>query len=249
MSSPNQLSFLPDDYLERKAARRTNAICAILFLLVMSAIGTTFSISERSTKEIDRRYNAKLNEFTTEAKRISQAEKLQEKQRTMSRQAELSASLLEKVPRSYVLADITNALPPGASLLDFTLDSKRKNAPAPLAPGSTAFEQRKAASAREAQKKEAAGTTPNDMKLYDVSMRLTGIAQNDMQVAVFIRRLNESKLLKDVNLVITDQFDKDNETLRKFVIECMLDPKAEIVPDEAKNTTATEVKPAVSITK
>jgi len=64
---------------------------------------------------------------------------------------------------------------------------------------------------------------------------------------VFIRRLNESKLLKDVNLVITDQFDKDNESLRKFVIECMLDPKAEVTPEDVNKTRATEVK--VTITK
>ena len=31
-AAPNELSFLPDDYLERKARRRTNAICAVLFL-------------------------------------------------------------------------------------------------------------------------------------------------------------------------------------------------------------------------
>jgi hypothetical protein len=242
-SSPNQLSFLPDDYLERKAQRRTNAICAILFLVVMSAIGTTFSISERSTREIDRRYNAKLSEFTTEAKRIQQAEKMQEKQRTMARQAELSASLLEKVPRSFILADITNAMPRGVSLMDFSLDSKRKNTPPPTAPGSTAFEQRKSQTAKEQQKKEAAAASPGDVKLFDVNMKLTGLAQTNVQVAQFINKLNGSKLLKDVNLVITDTFEKDGENLRKFVIDCTLDPKAEVQAEDGNKTVATEVKP------
>ena len=53
MGSPNQLSFLPDDYLERKAARRTNAICAVLFLLVIGGVGSAFTISENATKTID----------------------------------------------------------------------------------------------------------------------------------------------------------------------------------------------------
>jgi len=212
--------------------------------VVMTAIGTTFSISERSNREIDRRYNAKLGEFTTEAKRIQQAEKMQEKQRTMSRQAELSASLLEKVPRSYILAEITNAMPRGVSLMDLVLDSKRKNAPPPLAPGSTAFEQRKQATAKDQLKKEAAAS-PGDVKLYDVSMKLTGVAITNVQVAQFIRKLNESPLLKDVNLVITDSFEKEGETLRKFVIECSLDPNAEVQPDQQQSTktVATEVKP------
>ena len=34
MGAPNELSFLPDDYLERKARRRTNAICAVLFFFI-----------------------------------------------------------------------------------------------------------------------------------------------------------------------------------------------------------------------
>ena len=49
--SPNELSFLPDDYLERKAQRRTNAICAVLFLVVMCAIGSAFTYTERSVGE------------------------------------------------------------------------------------------------------------------------------------------------------------------------------------------------------
>jgi hypothetical protein len=57
MGSPNQLSFLPDDYLERKAARRTNAICAVLFLLVIGGVGSAFTISENATKAIDKQYN------------------------------------------------------------------------------------------------------------------------------------------------------------------------------------------------
>src|SRR3954470_8223384 len=141
MSSPNELSFLPDDYLERKAQRRTNAICAGLFLVTLTAIGGTFHFSERSNRDVDKTYDVKLREFTAEAKRIQQAEQMQEKQRTMARQAELAASLLEKVPRSFILADITNAMPRGVSLMDFSLDSKRKNSPPPTAPGSTAFEQ------------------------------------------------------------------------------------------------------------
>ena len=104
MASPNDLSFLPDDYLERKAQRRTNLICAGLFLVTLTAIGGTFHYSERSNREVERNYDKKLKEFTAEAQRIQQADQMQEKQRTMARQAELAASLLEKVPRSFILA-------------------------------------------------------------------------------------------------------------------------------------------------
>ena len=47
MKAPNDLSFLPDDYLENKAQRRANVICAILFLVTMVTIGMAFTTGER----------------------------------------------------------------------------------------------------------------------------------------------------------------------------------------------------------
>ena len=244
MASPNDLSFLPDDYLERKAQRRTNVICAGLFLVTLSAIGGTFHFSERSNRDVERTYDKKLKEFTAEAQRIQQADQMQEKQRTMARQAELAASLLEKVPRSFVLAEITNAMPPGVSLMDFVLESKKKNmVPVVSSVGATAFENRK----NEAQKKAAAAAAAvnqqlAEMKVYDVGMKLTGVAPTDVQVAQFIRKLNNSKMFKDVNLVITDEYLQDGEPMRKFIVECMLDPNAEVNPTENNKTAATEIQ-------
>ena len=160
----------------------------------------------------------------------------------MARQAELAASLLEKVPRSFVLAEITNAMPPGVSLMDFVLESKKRNlVPLVSSVGATAFENRKQS---DAQKKAAAAAAAlnqqlAEMKIYDVGMKMTGIAPTDVQVAQFIRKLNNSKLLKDVNLVITDEYTQDGEPMRKFVVECMLDPTAEInATDKENNKTA-----------
>src|SRR3954471_18723186 len=131
MAAPNELSFLPDDYLERKQRRRTNVICAILFCIVLGAIGSAFWVTEKSMREIDQQAVAVDQQYTEAAKKIEQFQELQEKQRTMAHQAELTASLLEKVPRSFLLAEITNGLPPGISLLDFNLEARiATNAPA-----------------------------------------------------------------------------------------------------------------------
>src|ERR1051325_3467700 len=111
MDAPNELSFLPDDYLERKARRRTNAICAVLFCIVMGAIGSAFWVSEKSMHEIDSQFAHVEQQYTDAAKRIDQVQQMQEKQRTMAHQAELTASLLEKVPRTFLLAELTNGMP------------------------------------------------------------------------------------------------------------------------------------------
>ena len=70
------------------------------------------------------------------ARPIEQFQKLQEKQRTMAMQAELTSSLIEKVPRSFLLAEMTNSLPTGVSLVDLVLDSRKKVVAPPAAPKS-----------------------------------------------------------------------------------------------------------------
>ncbi len=237
MSSPNELSFLPEDYLERRARRRTNAICAILFIVVMVAISAAFKITERSARDVEAQYDAKLREYTDAARQIEQADKMKDKQRKMANQAEIASSLLEKVPRSFILAELTNSLPAGTSLLDLVLNSQARQTQnlTPLQ-GRTAVERRKA-------NEEAAKKSQELVQIqqYDVHLKITGIAATDVQVAQFISKLNTSRLLRDVNLVISDQFEKDKEILRKFVIEAKLDPKAEVRPGETaqrSNTTA-----------
>src|SRR5688500_4211509 len=124
MASPNQLSFLPDDYMEKKLRRRTNAILGTLFLVVVSSIGGTFVWKERATQRLQKQRASLQMEMAEAAKPIEQFKQMQDKQRQLAQQAELTASLLERVPRSYLLAEITNGIPSGVSLLDFDMNSR-----------------------------------------------------------------------------------------------------------------------------
>jgi Tfp pilus assembly protein PilN len=236
MAAPNELSFLPDDYLERKARRRTNAICAVLFCVVISAIGGAFTVTERSMREIEGQYDQIQQEFTDAAKRIDQVQQMQDKQRKMAQQAELTAGLLEKVPRSFILAELTNGIPDGVSLLDFKLASELQKANAAPKP-KTAFEIRQAqVQAKQGQPNILDIATPQ-AKNYDVSMRLNGIAMSDDQVGDFIGTLGRSKMFNDVNLLFTEEYkDKENPDLkmRRFQIEMKLDPRAQVDVAAAK---------------
>src|SRR5438034_10548511 len=150
MSSPNQLSFLPEDYLETKRQRRTNVICAGLFLIVMTGVGASFTWVERSLRTAEKDNTETGKRFAEAASRIEQEKQMEEKQAKMNAQAELTASLLEKVPRSVLLAELTNAKPKGLSFLDLALDSKLRAA-GPSAPsgggggGKSQFEIKRAA--------------------------------------------------------------------------------------------------------
>src|SRR5690348_228795 len=123
MSAPNELSFLPEDYLEQKYTRRANAVCILMFLLTVGGIAAGWhwmrgndTRTEATFLEVDTRY-------TDAARKIEQVKKMHEKQRAVVRHAELAASLVEKVPRSNILGEITNALPTGVSLLDLSMKS------------------------------------------------------------------------------------------------------------------------------
>jgi hypothetical protein len=232
MSSPNQLSFLPDDYLELKRQQRTNAVCAALFAALVVGIGGAFHFTEKQMRVIEAQYADVGRRYAEAARPIEQFRKMQEQQRKMETQAALSASLLEKVPRSYLLAEITNSLPPNVSLIDFNLTSAAKNAPPNPAQYKTVYEQKKA----EIEAAKIAAATAGQTKIFEVTMKVTGMAENDVQVAQFMNQLAKSKLLRDVNMVVSDEFQPSpkDEKLRKFVIEMTLNPDAEVKRQETK---------------
>jgi Tfp pilus assembly protein PilN len=236
MSAPNELSFLPDDYLDRKRQRRTNVICAVVFAIVMGTIGTTFSFSERSLRAVEKQHASIEAEYSDAAKRIEQVQQLLNKQRTMSRQAEITASLLEKVPRSNILAEITNALPANVSLTDFVLETK-KSSPAPVAAAPKPTFEVKGANL--APKPAAAPPV-------DVFIKVSGLAVTDIQVSQFITKMNQCKIFKDVNLLITESVsaerEKNEPAMRKFQIELTLNPDIDIQAITEPKTAAVEIK-------
>ena len=236
MSAPNQLSFLPDDYLARKAIRRTNVIFAVLFLLTVSGASATFTFAKNRVKVARDANEVARTEKAAAARPIEQFQKLQEKQRTMAMQAELTSSLIEKVPRSFLLAELTNSLPTGVSLVDLVLESRKRSATPAAAPPKTTFQAKSGSPS--ANRQVTASVQPVS---FDVGMRVTGIASNDVQVAQFITKLNASRLLKDVNLVISDEFKSGDDKLRKFQIEMSLNPSAEIDPMSGQQTKTAAV--------
>jgi Tfp pilus assembly protein PilN len=230
MKAPNELSFLPDDYLERKARRRANALCAGLSVVVMGAIATAFSITERTMREVESRAAAVDRQYSEAAKSIDQVKRMKVQHEKVVHHAELVSSLVEKIPRSNLLAEFTNSLPEGTSLLDLAMESRPKAQPAP-SPATPA----QRAKAKGAQ---AVAPPPPPPLQFDVYIKLTGVADTDVQVAEFMTKLTRCELLKEVNLVISDAFKQGDRSVRRFQIEMMLNPAAEVKDDTKSQTTA-----------
>jgi hypothetical protein len=193
----------------------------------MAGIGTAFSYIEKELRAVEKQHQEVSRLYADAAKNIEQVKQMQEKQRKMGQQAELAASLLEKVPRSFLLAELTNSMPAGVSLMDVRMESKVRTKEAP-AGGKTQYELKRAA--MEANSGHRPATPAPQAKAYDVTLKVLGMADNDVQVAQFMAKLNTSQLLEDVNLVISDEFEVSNHKMRRFEIEMNLNPMAEIAP-------------------
>ena len=136
---------------------------------------------------------------------------MQEEQQRLNQKAELVGSLVERVNRSNVLAELTLARPQGVFLVDFDLTGKAQN---DAAAAKTALEKLKAAG----QAKPI---------IYAVTIKLTGFAFNDKQVADYIDSLKKSPLFSEVNFVETKDTVYKETKLRSFELELVLDPTAD----------------------
>jgi Tfp pilus assembly protein PilN len=221
--SAQDISFLPDGYLERKARHRSNIICGSLLIVVLGGVGLTWQLTRSSVRQVQLEHTSVERDYADATRKIEQVHAMQVQQQTVAQQADLTAALLEKVPRSFILAEVTRSLPESTSLLDFSLESKARG-------GASAAASSASSTAKPDPKASVLDAAPQP-KAYDVTMKLTGIAVNDIQVAQMIARLGRSKLFSDVNLVVTDEYGQTEPKMRKFQIEMTLNPAANVTAD------------------
>ena len=157
-----------------------------------------------------------------------------QKRKTVADRVELAVSLRERLPRSNLLAEITNALPGGVTLTDCGLEAKRLTAAAPSGP--TSFEQKLGQQQTAAN---AANAAPQPLA-FDTTLTITGISYTEGQVSDYIDALNRSGYFASVDLRWVRKgstVDKQDETMRTFAIAITVDPEAEARPTQAKLPT------------
>lgn len=118
------INFVPDDYIQSNESRRTNLMYLVLLGMMMTAIGLSFitiKIQQRALSAKEQLVNAKMAQVR---KKIKQSEKLRAKAKILKETALTVSELLEAVPRSVLLASLTNNLPRGVSLLRLNLIQK-----------------------------------------------------------------------------------------------------------------------------
>ena len=128
-------SFLPTEYTEQRIDRRPHILAMLLFIVVMAAVFTAFLWKRNEWKQVELVRQDVETRYQAAGEKVNHLMELKEAQQATVRRAELAAALVEKVPRSILLAELINNMPPGLGLHELTLDSTRLIAPKkPLPP-------------------------------------------------------------------------------------------------------------------
>src|SRR6185437_5777895 len=142
MTDSDDLSFLPDDYLQRKTRRRSFAVGAGFSLAVLMTVAAMIYVSRQTLQRVELVHAQVSRACAESARQVERVHRDQDEQKRILQHAALAAALVEKAPRSNILAELTNALPAGTSLLSLNLESHPHQEPAPQY--STAFDMKKA---------------------------------------------------------------------------------------------------------
>jgi Tfp pilus assembly protein PilN len=222
----SNINFVPDDYIQSNESRRANLMCLVMFAVVMAALGgssVAIRVRQRACSAQEALVNTKMAQMEESIKKF---EELQTKRKEMMRTALTTAELLEPVPRSVLLASLTNNLPPGVSLVK--LDMIQKEAPRSAA-GQAARTKYEAAQGQGHGEPEVGLSTE---KMLETRMEIEGIAPSDLQVAAYIEHLGRSLLLDNVALVESREKKIGDTSFRDFKLTAMLSKEVHLTKED-----------------
>ena len=246
----NVINFLPEDYQERRSRRRANIVCLIMAGASVVVLGLVVGLLFLSAIGMSAMRTLVDQQYRQASLQIEQLKQLEARKADLIRKVELSTDLLERVPRSQLLARLTNCLPAKAGLMGVVMKAEDVEVPVGSAAAVKAVAQ--ATDAQDASKAGAKrGSSGKKGKADTVKIKqwvfhVDGVAPTDMEVAEYIARLGADPLFRDVDLRFSEEFPyKEGVQMRKFQLSFRLNPEAEkILGASASAATAAAASPA-----
>ena len=211
------INFVPNEYIEQRESNKSNIMYLFLLAVFMAAIAATFSFIKIRQKAVSTELAVLNSKMENAQGQLAQLDELRTKAATMIRTADLTTELIEPVPKSIILACLTNNLPSGVSLLRFNLTEKeiKMSSVSPAASQSKYVAATAAATANE--------SPVRNKKTYETNIKIEGIAPNDIEVAAYISNLNQSIMLDNIELVESKEREIDDIQFRHFKLSMHID--------------------------
>lgn len=225
-------SFLPEDYVERRSERRTNLLSLTLFTVVTVGVVGAFLVTNRQWNDV-RLYQEAINvRYSQAAREIDQLKALEQQKQDLLKKAELTTALIERVPRSIMLAELINRMPTDMTILELEVKSNRLQdvrAVAPVAAkpkaGKSLADGKAARTDAAAQPEERPDTIAPPR--YETTVGLVGVASSHNSVAKFVASLQGCDLLDNVELRFSELTNIQDRELNRFRIEAMIRSNAD----------------------
>lgn len=234
-----KINFVPNDYIQQRQSSRANLMYLTLLAALLGGIGVTFSIIKMRQRDVSRELDAVNVQMAKAKEQIAQLEELKTKGKTMMKSMVMTAELLEPVPRSIILACLTNNMPSGVSLLEVQMKEKENKVPVAAPASETAAAASPAAgkpAGKASQYQAAAGKNkkqaPEMKTVLDANLEIEGIAPSDIEVAAFIANLSSSILLDNVELVESKEEDVEGIKFRQFRLRTTLKKDLNLTRDD-----------------
>ncbi len=216
-------SFLPREYVKGKQELRFVAMTVSLFVIVMLAVVGAFLVTNQRWTSVREQQRTIAAEYESEGAKLQQLESLESQRGEMLSKARITTALLETAPRSVLLSELVTALPLDATLTHVSLESKRiKQAPSRAAASAA----KKAKSRSKSKKNEEVKPPVVLPPRFEYTLKITGVAPTNNDIADYLRKLQDSPLLHNVELTFIEETKLEGLELRRFEIVSKL-------PDDA----------------
>ncbi|HPY77777.1 MAG TPA: PilN domain-containing protein [Anaerohalosphaeraceae bacterium] len=222
------INFVPNDYIQQRQSNRANSLYLILLVAVLAGIGMTFSVLKMRQRSVQAELSVLTGQLNQAKEQIAMLEELKSKNNTRMKVMMMTATLIEPVPRSILLACLTNNLPGGVSLTALDMKEKEK----PRAPAASPAQGKSAAGGKKtgyqkSAEKSAVEPVPAPQE-PETNLEIKGLAPSDIEVASYIANLSASILLDQVQLVQSEEREIDGIKYREFRLAARLKPNLKL---------------------
>ncbi|RNC82524.1 MAG: hypothetical protein ED559_12305 [Phycisphaera sp.] len=219
----DQDSFLPEDYVKSKGERRANMLSLTLFGVMMLAVVAAFFATNRRWMSVRNEQRSVNAMYVREAEKIEELKELEKQRAEMVTKAEVTAALVERVPRSVLFAELVSRMPVDLTLTEFELNSEEiKRSRSSSRSGGVRTLSGKTSKSKKSKKAEEEAESSIYIPEYNQKLRIVGVGLSNDDIADYIENLRQCDLLDSVELKFIKESKIDGVLLRSFELSAAI---------------------------